>query len=103
MTKSLEKLKSFLDALNIKYLIAEIEPSDGRSIEKQVDWTKGKADFAIILATKGKAINKKTGKHYMGLNVADELGRAREVFKHRIILLLQRGVEPHTNVKEIVH
>ena len=77
--------------------------SDGRSIEKQVDWTQAKADFAICLATKGKAINSKTGKYYMGLNIADELGRARQVFGNRIILLVQKGVEVHTNVKEIVH
>ena len=103
MTKALEKVNSFLDATRIKYLIAEIEPSDGRTVEPQVQWTQGKADFAVILATKGRVINKNTGKPYMGMNVADELGRAREVFKNRIILLLQRGVEPHTNVSGIVY
>ena len=102
-TEQLKKLKDFLDALGIKYFIAEAEASDGRSIEGQVDWTQAKADFAICLATKGKAINKKTGKHYMGLNVADELGRARQVFSNHIILLVQKGVEVHTNTKEIVH
>jgi predicted nucleotide-binding protein len=103
MTRALDKVKSFLDALRIKYLIAEIEPSDGRVVERQVQWTQGQADFAVILATKGKVINKNTGEPYMGMNVADELGRAREVFKNRIILLLQRGVEPHTNVSGIVY
>jgi len=39
----------------------------------------------------------------MGLNVADELGRARQVFGSKIILLLQKGVEPHTNIREIVY
>jgi len=101
-TEHLEKLKDFLDALGIKYFIAEAEASDGRSIEGQVDWTQAKADFAVCLATKGKAINKKTGKHYMGLNVADELGRARQVFRNKIILLVQKGVEVHTNTREIV-
>ena len=102
-TEQLKKLKDFLDALSIKYFIAEAEASDGRSIEGQVDWTKAEADFAICLATKGKAINKKTGKHYMGLNVADELGRARQVFRNKIILLVQKGVEVHTNTREIVY
>jgi len=102
-TKALAKLKKFLDALGVKYLTAETEPSDGRSVEGQVKWTYQPADFTIILATKGKAINKVTGKAYMGINVADELGRAREVFNNRIILLLQTGVEPHTNICEIVH
>ena len=103
MTRALQKVKDFLDDLGVKYLIAEIEPSDGRVVEGQVQWTQEKADFAIILATKGKIINKETGKPQMGLNVADELGRAREVFKNRIILLLQKEVEPHTNVSGIVY
>ncbi|MBN1863212.1 MAG: nucleotide-binding protein [Dehalococcoidales bacterium] len=102
-TEQLKKLKDFLDALGIEYLIAETQASDGRSIEGQVDWTQGSADFAICLATKGKAINKKTGKHYMALNIADELGRARQVFRNRIILLVQKGIEVHTNTREIVY
>jgi len=103
MTRALDKVKSFLDALGIKYLIAEIEPSDGRVVEEQVEWAKEQADFAIVLATKGKVVDKETGKSYMGMNVADELGRAREVFKNRIILLLQKEVEPHTNISGIVY
>ena len=102
-TRALTMLKEFLEALGIQYFIAESKASDGRSIEKQVDWTQSKADFAICLVTKGKAINKKTGKHYMAPNIADELGRARQVFGNKIILLVQKGVEPHTNIKEIVH
>jgi hypothetical protein len=102
-TEQLKLLKEFLDALGIKYFIAETEASDGRSIEGQVDWTQVKADFAICLATKGKAVNKETGKHYMGLNVADELGRARQIFRNKIILLVQEGVEVHTNTREIVY
>ncbi|MFC1957659.1 hypothetical protein ACFLX0_02465, partial [Chloroflexota bacterium] len=86
-TRSLTMIKEFLEALGIQYFIAESKASNGRSIEKQVNWTQTEADFAICLATKGKAINKKTGKHYMGLNVADELGRARLVYGNHIILL----------------
>src|SRR4030042_5090693 len=95
-TRALTILKEFLETLEIRYYIAEVKASNGRSIEKQVDWTQSKADFAICLATKGKAINKKTGRYYMGLNVAEELGRARLVFKNHIILLVQKGVEVQT-------
>jgi len=102
-TRTLTILKEFLEALGIQYFIAESKASDGRSIEKQVDWTQSEADFAVCLATKGKAINKKTGKHYMAPNIIDELGRARQVFGNKIILLVQKGVEVHTNVGEIVH
>lgn len=101
-TRALTILKEFLEALRIQYFIAESKASDGRSIEKQVDWTQSEADFAVCLATKGKAINKKTGKHYMAPNIIDELGRARQVFGNKIILLVQKGVEVHTNVGEIV-
>lgn len=102
-TKALEKLKNFLDAIGIQYLVAEFEPSNGRSVEGQVTQTYGEADFAIILATKAGVIDKKTGAQYMGVNVADELGRTRVVFKNKIILLLEQGVDPHTNIGEIVH
>lgn len=100
--KALEKLEDFLDALGIKHSIAEKSPSDGRLVEPQVTQGYQEADFVIILATKGKVINKKTGASYMGLNVADELGRAREANK-RVILLLQERVEPHTNISGIVY
>lgn len=102
-SEQLGRLRDFLDAVGVEYFIAEAEASDGRSIEGQVDWTQAKADFAICLATKGKAINKKTRRHYMGLNVADELGRARQVFRNKIILLVEAGVEVHTNTREIVY
>jgi predicted nucleotide-binding protein len=102
-TRALSMVNELLESLEIKYFIAEVKASSGRSIERQVDWTQSKADFAICLATKGKAINKKTGKHYMAPNVADELGRARQFFGNKVILLLQKGVEPHTNVREIVY
>lgn len=102
-TEFLKKLRDFLDALDIEYYIAEAEASNGRSVERQVDWTQAKADFAICLATAGKAINKETGKPYMALNIADELGRARQIFKNRVILLVQEGVEVHTNTREMVY
>lgn len=101
-TGALDKLKAFLDAIGVAYLIAEIEPSNGRQVEVQVDWSQERADFTIILATKGKVVNKETGKPQMGTNVADELGRARHVFKNRVILLLETGLEAHTNIGGIV-
>lgn len=102
-TDALGSLEGFLRALGIESIVAEAQPSGGRSIEGQVDWSQEKADFAVILATKGKAINKISGKHYMGLNVADELASARHIYGQHIILLVQKGVEVHTNKKEIVH
>jgi hypothetical protein len=102
-TQALTSLKKFLEALGIKYFIAESEASGGKSLEKHVNWVEEQGDFAIILATKGKAIDKKTGRYYMGLNVADELGSARQIYGNHIILLVQKGVQVHTNKKEIVY
>lgn len=102
-TAALSKLTDFLEALGIECLMAERKPSDGRSVERQVEWIYPQADFAVILATKGRAVDKRSGEAYMGMNVADELGRARKVFKNRIILLLQNGVKPHANIQELVH
>jgi hypothetical protein len=102
-TQALTSLKNFLEALGVRYFIVEAEASDGKSVEKHVNWIEEQGDFAIILATKGKAIDKRTGKHYMGLNVADELGSARQIYGNRIILLVQKGVQVHTNKKEIVY
>jgi predicted nucleotide-binding protein len=101
-TKALDKLEDFLDTLGIEHQIAEKMASEGRLVEPHFTQTYEKADFVIVLATKGKAINKKTKKHYMGLNVADELARAREA-KKKVILLAQKGVELHTNISGIVY
>ena len=100
-TRALTKLTDFLSALKIEPLIAEKIPSDSSLVEPHVGSNIHKGDFVIILATKGKAINKKTKKPYMGLNVADELGRAREANK-KVILLLENGVDPHTNISGII-
>lgn len=102
-TQALTSLKKLLEALGIKYFIAEAEASGGKSVEKHVNWVEEQGDFAIILATKGKAVDKKTGRYYMGLNVADELGSARQIYKNHIILLVQKGVQVHTNKREIVY
>ena len=100
-TKALDKLTDFLIALNIKPIIAEKSPSGGNLVEPHVGSTIHDGDFVIILATKGKAINKKTKKSYMGQNVADELGRAREA-NMKVILLLETGIDPHTNISGII-
>jgi hypothetical protein len=102
-TPALISLKEFLEALGVKYFIAESEASGGKSIEKHVNWVEEQGDFAIILATKGKALDKQTGRYYMGLNVADELGTARQIYGNHIILLVQKGVQVHTNKREIVY
>lgn len=101
-TEALAKLTDFLIALRIEPVIAEKMPSDSNLVEPHVIANIHAGDVVIILATKGKAINKTSGKSYMGLNVADELGRAREAGK-KVILLLEKDVDPHTNISGIAY
>jgi len=102
-SKALEKLCNFLKALGIEPVVAEVEPSGGRLTEGQVDECMADADCAIILATYGYIVDKKTGDKHPRLNVVDELGRCRKTFANRTILLLQSGVELPSNVSGIVY
>jgi len=100
---SLNKLCSFLEALGVEPLVVEVEPSEGRLTEEQVDKYMKKADCAIILATYGHIEDVKTRKKHPRLNVVDELGRYRKVFPDRTILLLEKGVNLPSNVSGIVY
>jgi hypothetical protein len=102
-SKALEKLRYFLEALGLKPVVAETEPSGSRSTEGQVDKCMSDADCAIILATYGYIEDRKTGHKHPRLNVVDELGRCRKVFPNRTILLLQNHVELPSNDKGIVY
>ena len=98
---ALTKLKSFLEALGVQPLIVEEQPSEGRSVGENVDWYARQADCAIILATKGD-IDGKTGKFIPRGNVLIEIGKSQELFKDRIIYLLQAGAKLPTNINEKV-
>jgi predicted nucleotide-binding protein len=96
-----DKLCLFLTALGVTPLIVEEQPSEGRSIGENVDYYAKQADCAIILATKGD-IDGKTGKFIPRGNVLIEIGKAQELFKTRIIYLLQAGTKLPTNIDEKV-
>jgi len=98
---ALRNLKSFLEALGVQPLIVEEQPSEGRSISENVDWCARQADCAIILATKGD-IDGKTGSFIPRGNVLMEIGKSQEIFKEKIIYLLQAGVKFPTNISEKV-
>jgi len=100
---ALNKLCSFLEALGVEPLVVEIQPSEGRLTELQVDEYMKQADCAIILATYGHIMDEKTHKKHPRLNVVDELGRCRKVFPDRTILLLEKGVDLPSNVSGIVY
>jgi len=98
---ALSKLKTFLEALGVEPIVVEEQPSEGRSVAENVDWYSRQADCAIILATKGD-INGKTGSFIPRGNVLMEIGKLQEIFKDRIIYLLQAGTKFPTNVSEKV-
>jgi len=98
---SLNKLKQFLEALGVEPLVAEEQPSEGRSVGENVDWYARQADCAVILATKGD-IDGKTGGFIPRGNVLIEIGKSQELFKDRIIYLLQAGTKFPTNISEKV-
>jgi hypothetical protein len=100
---ALDKLCSFIEALGVEPLVVEVEPSEGRLTEGQVNKYMKQADCAIILATYGHIEDVKTHKKHPRLNVVDELGRCRKVFPHRTILLLEKGVDLPSNDSGIIY
>jgi len=100
-TEALDKLKEFLIALGIEPLVVEDQASENRSIGNNVDLYARQADCAIILATKGD-IDGVTGSFIPRGNVLIEIGKAQELFKDRIIYLLQAGTKFPSNVSEKV-
>lgn len=102
-TAALDKLCSFIEALGVEPLVVEVEPSEGRLTEEQVNNYMKQADCAIIWATYGHIEDVKTHKKHPRLNVVDELGRCRNVFPQRTILLLERGVDLPSNDSGIIY
>ena len=98
---ALRDLKSFLQALGVQPLVVEEQPSEGRSVSENVDWYARQADCTIILATKGD-IDGKTGSFIPRGNVLMEIGKLQQIFKDRIIYLLQAGTKFPTNISEKV-
>jgi len=100
-TPALEKLEHFLTALGVIPIIAEKQPSEGRSVDDQVNWCLEQSHCALVFATHGYIVDQKTAKKHPRLNVVDELSRCRNAFPDRIILLLEEGVDLPSNVSGI--
>lgn len=98
---ALRKLKDFLLSLDVQPLVVEEQASEGRSVGEKVDWYAKQADCAIILATKGD-IDGRTGDFIPRGNVLMEIGKLQELFKDKIIYLLQSGTKFPTNIGEKV-
>ncbi len=99
---ALRNLKNFLEALGVKPLVVEEQPSEGRSVSENVDWYARQADFVIILATGDDTVkDKRTGKETKQprQNVIHEIGLAQEKLPGKIIYLLEEGAEFPSNIR----
>ncbi len=101
-SKPLEKLCRFLETLGVQPIVIEEEPSEGRSIDQQVETYLEQANCAIVCGT---ADDKELidGKLYPRRNVCIEIGRFQERFPSRIIYLLEEGASLPSNVSEKIH
>ena len=98
-SEALNKLCDFLDELGMKPLVVERLPSEGRSVNENVEHYMEMADCAIVLATGDDLVG---GKLQARANVHIELGRFQERFPNRIIYLLEEGAAFPSNVSEKV-
>ncbi len=101
-SKALSKLQNFMAVLGITPLVAEEEPSEGRSVDEQVEWCLNNSDCAIILGTADDK-NLKDGKLYPRPNVCIEIGRVQERLPRRVIYLLEETASFPSNISEKVY
>ena len=97
---ALTHLVDFLVALGCQPIIAEKMPSQGRSVNENVEFWMGKSHCAVVLAT---------GDELMGdeivarPNVHIEIGQFQERFKDKVVYLLEEGATLPSNVAEKVY
>ena len=99
---ALTKLKIFLNALGVKYVLAGVEDGYLKLFEKQDKVIHEPCDFAIILGNKSGVINNKTRVNCNQMNIGEALDRAKEKFGDKIIILLETGVKLNINNKGIL-
>ena len=100
-SRALAKLREFLDGLGVDPLVVEKRPSQGRSVNANVEHYLKQADSAIVLATKGD-IDGKTRELLPRANVSIELGRCEERFPGRMVYLLEDGATFSSDAREKV-
>jgi predicted nucleotide-binding protein len=99
-SEALNRLCTFLsDDLGVTPLVVERLPSEGRSVNENVEHYLDEADAGIVLATADDFVD---GKYQPRGNVDIELGRFQERFPGRIVFLLEEGAAFPTNVGEKV-
>lgn len=95
-TQARRKLEDFIRALGGEPIIAESEPTKGRSITEKVDSTIDSCQYAVAIATRANS-GKQDGKLLARSNVVNELPRIRDVLGDRWMIALEHGVELPSN------
>jgi Predicted nucleotide-binding protein containing TIR-like domain len=98
-TEALSKLCEFLVALELIPLVVEWLPSEGRSINENVEHYLEMANGGVVLATQDDIVD---GRFQPRANVSIELGRFQERFPTQVVYLLEEGVQFPSNVSEKV-
>jgi len=99
LTEPLNKLCEFLEELGVKPLVVERLPSEGRSVNENVEHYLGQADCGIVLATADDLVD---GRYQPRGNVNIEIGRFQERFGGKVVFLLEEDAAFPTNVEEKV-
>lgn len=103
MTRALQRLCEFVRALGVDPIVVELQPSEGRSVNRQVERNVRDSECGIVFATKGGIKDTKSGREHPRLNVIDEFATLRNQFPGKVILLLEKGVELPSNISEFVY
>lgn len=98
---ALGKLEAFLSALGVEPLVVEGQPSEGRSVNENVEYYFNQSDCAIILATKGD-IDGKTGEFIPRGNISIEVGMCLQRLPNKTIYLLEEGAKFPSDISEKV-
>jgi hypothetical protein len=99
-SKALDRLSDFLRALGCEPIVVEKMPSEGRSVNDNVEHYLNQSDCAIVLATGDDLVD---GRVFARPNVHVEIGRFQERFRDKVVYLLEKNVALPSNVAEKVY
>ena len=100
-TAARARLEDFVRSLDAEPVIAEREPSMGKSLDEKIAAVMKNCDFAIALATRVRA-NPQDDQMIPRANVLDEIPRIRSQFGDRWMFLFESGVNPPSNEAQFV-
>ena len=100
---ALDQLVKILDELGLPYKVAEYEANAGRPISQKVADLMDECGAAILIFTADRELRDKDGEPVWlsSHNVAHELGAATVLYKGRIVVFKEKGVDLASNYSGI--